>query len=362
MSRPLKQGLDYFPYDIDLDQDDKLGMIIGEFGDKGERLYTKMLCWIYKHEGYYTSWNEDVQLRFLRRYNYCGFSMSFMEEAVPRFVKWGLFDKTVFDKVHILTSARIQKTWIDASRKRKDRIIIKKVWLLSVNDGIKLEETELTAEETTQKESKVNKIKKKKIPPAPAACVEVDKNEFIIRIFGEKFIPEWEKWKNYKRKEFKFLFKSEESEQAAFTELVNLSGKKFDRAVAIINQSLAKGWKGFFDLDQESRKTESVQVSDTKQRLSKLQVEVNYLFERFLEDESHVTIISAESEHYDLLKNAGLIEFTAKEFSDISAKAKKELNGTADEKKLLQMKKKYGVIQFFKQQKAIGNVTIFRMD
>jgi hypothetical protein len=164
MARPDKKGIDYYPKDIDADQDDKLGMIIGEFGVKGELLFDKVCGWIYKHEGYYMKWEEDVQLRFLRRYDYCGFSLSFINEVVPRFIKWGLFDKTVFDEFQILTSKRIQETWMEASRKRTGRRYIKKVWLLEVSSGLQAEEMDEKAEETPQsklKETKGNEIKEK---------------------------------------------------------------------------------------------------------------------------------------------------------------------------------------------------------
>ena len=164
MAAPIKQGIDYFPLDTDLDQDDKLGMIIGEYGEKGERLWIKMLAWTYKNEGYYFEWKEDVQLRFLRRYNYCGFSMSFIQEVVPRFIRWGLFDKTVFDAFQILTSNRIQKTWLDATRKRKERQINQNFWIIGVNDAAEAEETKEKAEFTDKrKEKKVNEIKEKEI-------------------------------------------------------------------------------------------------------------------------------------------------------------------------------------------------------
>lgn len=158
MARPNKQGIDYFPYDIDLDNDDKLGMIIGEFGYKGECFYTKLLGFIYKHNGYFTDWGEDAQLRFLRRYNYCGFSMSFIKEVTPRFIKWGIFNEAVFNTFQILTSSRIQTTWLDAVRKRKERFIDREIWITKVNDAAEAEETKKKAEVTHKvNKSKVNK-------------------------------------------------------------------------------------------------------------------------------------------------------------------------------------------------------------
>lgn len=162
MARPTRQGIDYFPYDVDLDQDDKLGMIIGEFQVKGEILYTKLCAWIYKTNGYYTEWNEEVQLRFLRRYDYCGFSVSFTNEVVPRLIKWGLFDRAVFDSFQILTSARIQETWKDATRKRKDCLIDVRFRVKMIIDAAKPEETPKTPEETPQSKVKESKLKETK--------------------------------------------------------------------------------------------------------------------------------------------------------------------------------------------------------
>lgn len=159
MARPSKQGLDYYPYDVDADQDDKLGMIIAEFNVKGELFWLKLLSWIYKNEGYYTEWNEDAQLRFLRRYNYCGFSVGFIQEVVPRLIKWGLLDQAVFSQFHILTSKRIQNTWYSATRKRKCKVQRPEIWIHEVIGGNKAEETGLIPEETTQRKRKEIKEK-----------------------------------------------------------------------------------------------------------------------------------------------------------------------------------------------------------
>lgn len=186
MAAPLKQGLDYFPYEIDLDQDDKLGMIIGEFGEKGERLWLKMLAWTYKNEGYFFDYKEDVQLRFLRRYDYCGFSMSFIKEVVPRFIRWGLFNESVFNEFQILTSVRIQKTWLDASRKRNGRKVVKNFWLIEVNGGIKAEETKEKAEVTDK--VKESKVEEKKVKSLGANAPPKKKNRVEKNLYWKKFI------------------------------------------------------------------------------------------------------------------------------------------------------------------------------
>jgi hypothetical protein len=66
--------------------------------------------------------------------------------------------------------------------------------------------------------------------------------------FSDSFLHYWDIWKQFKKDQFRFTYKSVISEQAAVMDLVNLSGGKEETAVEIIKQSIAKGWKGFFEL------------------------------------------------------------------------------------------------------------------
>ena len=72
---------------------------------------------------------------------------------------------------------------------------------------------------------------------------------------SEKFINYWEMWKEFKRKQFKFTYATPQSEQASLKDLVKLSGGDERIALEIIEQSMAKGWKGFFTLKNEINAT-----------------------------------------------------------------------------------------------------------
>jgi hypothetical protein len=65
---------------------------------------------------------------------------------------------------------------------------------------------------------------------------------------GENFLRAWDSWKNYKLKNLKFQYKTPESEQAALMDLAEISGGLESNAIKIIQQSMAKGWKGLFAL------------------------------------------------------------------------------------------------------------------
>ncbi len=74
----------------------------------------------------------------------------------------------------------------------------------------------------------------------------------IIYPFDDDFKTHWEHWKLYKRVEHKFQYKSPQSEQASLADLVRKSGGQKSTAIAVINQSVANGWKGFFELKNQS--------------------------------------------------------------------------------------------------------------
>ena len=70
-----------------------------------------------------------------------------------------------------------------------------------------------------------------------------------------EFLDWWNNWKNYKKTDHKFQYKSEVSEQAALKKLSELSENNEKTAILIIEQSLANGWKGFFKLDNNGNRT-----------------------------------------------------------------------------------------------------------
>lgn len=78
------------------------------------------------------------------------------------------------------------------------------------------------------------------------------KKEGVVLPFEDlEFVEAWQNWKRYKRDEHGFRFKSAQSEQASLHQLQNLSGGDMLTAVRIIGQSLANGWKGFFQLKNQ---------------------------------------------------------------------------------------------------------------
>lgn len=114
MPRPIKNGVDYFPLDVHLDE--KFELVEAEFGLTGFAVVVKLLQRIYGQDGYYCEWNDEVALLFGKR---IGLGGSAVSEIVSASIRRGLFDQTLYDRYQILTSAGIQKRYFEAVARRK---------------------------------------------------------------------------------------------------------------------------------------------------------------------------------------------------------------------------------------------------
>ncbi|WP_051577828.1 Lin1244/Lin1753 domain-containing protein [Sporolactobacillus terrae] len=116
MARPKKEGLDYFPLDVDTDQDDKIALVEAKYGVTGFAVVIKLFMKIYK-EGYFYKWGEKEHLLFSSRVNV---DINTVSDVVNDCIKWGLFDQKIYESEKILTSEGIQKRYLDAVTRRKE--------------------------------------------------------------------------------------------------------------------------------------------------------------------------------------------------------------------------------------------------
>jgi hypothetical protein len=156
MARPVKQGLDYFPMDVELD--DKFELIEAKHGIAGFGVLIKLYQRIYK-EGYYLQLSEELLLIFSKRINV---DMNKVNEVINDCIKYNIFNKDLFDNFNILSSTGIQKRFISAIERRKDVEMIKQYVIVDINlinDNINLINTDIS----TQSKVKESIVKKKKV-------------------------------------------------------------------------------------------------------------------------------------------------------------------------------------------------------
>ena len=96
------------------------------------------------------------------------------------------------------------------------------------------------------------------------------KEEIELPFVSDFFAEIWNAWKDYKKKEFKFTYKTKQSELAALNELIKISKGHEDQAIKILNQSMANGWKGLFNLKEDAKGTTNNQRKLNKHELDNL--------------------------------------------------------------------------------------------
>jgi hypothetical protein len=133
MARPKKEGLDYFPLDVDIDQDDKIALIEAKHGLEGFAVVIKLLMKIYKNS-YFYEWTEKEQLLFSRRINV---DINLLNAIVNDCLEWQLFSEEVFKRHRILTSKGIQSRYLEAVGRRKEVVLNKDYLLITPEDHLK---------------------------------------------------------------------------------------------------------------------------------------------------------------------------------------------------------------------------------
>jgi uncharacterized protein YdaU (DUF1376 family) len=123
----------------------------------------------------------------------------------------------------------------------------------SIKGKLSAEKRNLTAVEPQLNRSSTKERKGKEIKGKESNIVKLPFN-------SEMFSKKWNEWKDYKKSCHKFCFKSDNSEKLSLNQLFKLSNNLEPIAIEIINQSIANGWKGFFELKttQNANRIESV--------------------------------------------------------------------------------------------------------
>lgn len=130
MARPVKQGLDYFPLNVVLDE--KFDLLEHKHGIVGYAVVLKLWQKIYK-KGYYTKWDDMIQ-------EATAFKFDIEPEGLNAIIKTafrvGLFDLQMYEKYGILTSHGIQKQYFLSVGRRKGVEVIAEFMLVNVPDNV----------------------------------------------------------------------------------------------------------------------------------------------------------------------------------------------------------------------------------
>lgn len=246
LARPKKDGLDYFPLDVDFFEGDKIKILKARYGADGIILYMYLLCRIYK-QGYYMQVNEDFEYIISDDLK---MSPDKVKQVLTFLLSRSLFDNTLFQSDAVLTSAGIQKRFQLAVKERakKNPIQTGRYWLL------KREETEpfikctlfgdysgknesysgKNSDKSREQSLKESKVKNNIYIPFQSKELEQAFQTYLLvhsHNYGE-MLPE--------------------QVQALKEELEKLSSDDRER-IAIVKKATAGGWKNFYPLKKRTK-------------------------------------------------------------------------------------------------------------
>lgn len=174
MARPLKQGLDYFPLDVDFFEDIKVRRIKKDFGGESVSVLMAILCTIYRDEGYYANYNDDFLFLLSEQ---LGIKEHTLESVIERSVEVGFFEEHLFDKEKILTSRGIQKRFFEAVSRRKKVIYEPDYMLIRINDYNNLVSADINpVNDDRSTQSKVKESKEEKRKEDIRACAREEES------------------------------------------------------------------------------------------------------------------------------------------------------------------------------------------
>lgn len=122
------KGLQYFPLDVNFFENNKIAIIISDYGLEATAVVLKLFSQIYK-SGYYMDWNEKIGKIFSASFH-TKYSYATIMNLVNSLVEEDIFNKRMYEEYHILTSEKIQNCYFSATVRRKKQKISNPEYLL----------------------------------------------------------------------------------------------------------------------------------------------------------------------------------------------------------------------------------------
>lgn len=194
MARPLKKGIPYFSLDVDFLSDIKVRRILRGCGTKSIAILISLLGNIYRDEGYYLRWDDDVAFLVADE---VGTNEGSVEEVVNKAVQVDFFNAQLFEEQNILTSKGIQDRYKIATERRKDSSIQKEYDVLLIgkqkqtSNIVNVDNNSINDNRSTQSKVKQSKVKQSKLSAdtPPQSFDEFNIYSFVQENFGRVLKP-----------------------------------------------------------------------------------------------------------------------------------------------------------------------------
>lgn len=159
MARPKKLGLTYFPMDVAIFGDREIRRLMKMHGHSGYVVFNHLLCLIYEKHGYFIEFDNNLAFDIADFLN-TGLTEADVNKCVHSMLELGLFDVNCYEQHKVLTSGRIQQTYINI---KLTGVIVEKYRVIDRKTPINLLETPEKVHEIPQSKVKESKVKESKL-------------------------------------------------------------------------------------------------------------------------------------------------------------------------------------------------------
>lgn len=200
MARPRKDGLDYFPLDVNFLSDLKIKKIIRAYGAQAVAVVMSVLTTIYRDNGYFATYDDDLIFIIADELK---LEDGYVKNVIEKLIEVDFLNKEQKEKNNILTSIGIQERYLKVCERRVKKKLNATYNL--INDGSnELPQTESTDDrglciqkphstgvnDNKSTQSKVNKSKvnksKEKVNKTTSSGEQTDL-EKLLEIYQENF-------------------------------------------------------------------------------------------------------------------------------------------------------------------------------
>jgi len=193
MARTTKPGIDYFPLDVNFDNDLKMYLI--EHEAIGLAVWIVLLQHIYRNKGYYIEFNNDLTLLIKKEINV---DINSINACINTLIVRNIFNKELFDKYEILTSRGIQKRYFEAAKRKKAVEAINEYVLIDISNYNNIINVNINSINVNNNSINVQNPCKNDTKEKEKEKVNVNKNK--NNIYAQRFN---EFWKAYPKKRAK---------------------------------------------------------------------------------------------------------------------------------------------------------------
>ncbi len=160
MARPRKNGLDYYPVDVNFLGDIKVKKVIRSHGIQAVAVILHLLGTVYRDNGYYATYDDDLLFITADELN---LEEKYVKDVVEKLLEVDFFSREQAEKNKVLTSIGIQERYRKATERRIS---------VNINDSLCIQKprsSEDNVYRSTQSKVKESKVKESRVEDRDAS-------------------------------------------------------------------------------------------------------------------------------------------------------------------------------------------------